>query len=564
MNKIFGIFALLAVLAACNAFSFSPAIAMYAPPHFITFYYMNISPASPVGLLVNQSVNLSAQVYDSSGTLVANSSANATDFSVTYNTSLGTLGAHGKYTAIAPGTDNVQVTFNNGIFHVTGVEQINAVTFPFVGNLTPINITVPIASSISVQAPSSSLTVGQDMQMVAYVYDRSHSLMANSSASPSEFSWGVSNSDASITSNGVLSAVSPGPVIVTARYSDMFATVSSTDAVGIAAVPSNSGGNPGNSGYNGGGTGGGPLSTALTMNAPCAGQQGSFTVEYLGNSSSGDATVKIDYLNDNGTDQTVFNQAAPDNAQVLFTPPQAGSYIAMVSLGYDQQNTNFEVAACPDIPVAPANATNGSSDTPPNAQPGTNLVSSKTVTYPNGFIRVFEAYQTVTSDGTTYYTTKVTIQYRNNGSTAMQGFNVTDSVPLVLASASQITFEEVPAEQVSGNALRATWNVNSLAPGQTLDYTYSLGAELASDAQYGSFAAPGLQMPSSGGNAGLIGNAGDYISAAMVSFTGASGTLYAAGAVAVVLMVALGAYLLVFSRKPEPPMPPMPGQPLQA
>lgn len=563
MNKLFGTIVLFAMLVAFSPCSHAKGaagvpIAAYtiAPVYPTVPYYINITPAGPLTLIVGQSALLSAEVYDQYGNLIANSSVNASNFSVQYNASMGTLGAHGNYTAIAPGSDNIYVAYGNGSITAAGSKQVDAVILAL--NLSSINIVQIGASNLSIESPAPSLAVGQSMQLVAKAYGSGQNLIASSDTSPGNFAWSVDNNNASITSNGILSAVSNGSVNVTVTYAQAynnifgqgFSSLSEGTAIAIneaASSPSNSG-SQGNSGSSNGGS---AFATAISIDANCAGQPGSLTVTYLTNDSL-DASVVIMHVDADGNYNTVFSGVAPNNAEIPFTPQEFGDYIAIVTLDTEQRNTNFHVSNCPSVPDTP-----GNSPAPePTVQAGTSLVLSKSVAYQNGFSRTFEVYKTVTSSGTTFHTTKVTIRFENNGSAALENFNVTDRVPFVVADADEVTFESVPSKEASNGALRATWHVASLAAGKALSYTYSIGKQLETESQFGSFGAPAIAVPSNGANGGLLGDMGNYISAAMVSLTGAPALLYAAGAAAVIAIVGAGAYMLVSSNKPA-----QPGQP---
>ena len=531
MKKIFGMVVLFAMLIACVSAKLAPQ--QLEPYHPHVSHYINVTPVGALSLVVGQSATLSAAAYDQYGNLLADSSANPSNFTW-QNSSIGTMGSNGTFTATAPGSDVIYVAYDNGTITAAGSKQVSVA----VG-----------AANISVQAPSPSLTVGQNMQLVAKAYAGNQAVIASSDTTPGAFVWSVDNSNASITSSGILSAVSNGSSTVTAAYNGILAigiaSLSANTAIALnAAVPAQ----PSNPGGSGSSNGGSAFATSVSIDAPCAGQPGSLAVSYLKNDSS-NATVKIIYLGD-GNYQTVFSQAAPNNAEIQFTPPNFGDYIAVVTLGTEQRNTDFHVSSCPVIPDAPGNPSNASV----NVQAGTDLVFSKTVTYQNGFSRLFEVYRTVTSGNTTYYTTKVTISFKNNGTAALQNFTVTDKVPLVVAGANEITFESVPSKETSNGALRATWHVDSLAAGKTLKYTYSIGKQLASDAQFGSFGAPGMAVPPTAGNAGLVEDASGYITAAMASFSTMPALLYVAGGVVIIAMAAAGAYL--FASKPA-----QPGQP---
>ena len=65
-----------------------------------------------------------------------------------------------------------------------------------------------------------------------------------------------------------------------------------------------------------------------------------------------------------------------------------------------------------------------------------------------------------------------------------------------------------------------------------------------------------MSAPSAAGNTDLLGQTGNYISAAMVSLTGMPTLLYVAAGAAVVLMAGVGAYLFISSNKPVQPVAP--------
>ena len=128
---------------------------------------------------------------------------NATDRTVTWkssNTSVATVNSNGLVTAIIPGTATITATTNDG----TNLSATCAVT---------VKQNVILATSISLNKSSATLTEGENLQLTATVLPNN--------ATDRTVTWKSSNTSvASVNTNGLVTANSPGVVTITATTND--------------------------------------------------------------------------------------------------------------------------------------------------------------------------------------------------------------------------------------------------------------------------------------------------------------------------------------------------------
>jgi len=348
--------------------------------------------------------------------------------------------------------------------------------------------------------------------------------------------FSVMHNSGSTAGTGTLAASGPG--------------FSCSIPVAVRAPSSGGSGNTGGSGGSSGGsgsTGGASYRTATTVSTTCAGKEGAIKVAYLVKSAPS-AIVNVFYTGDGGF-KKIFTQAVNSNSTIPFTPLYVGSYELHVSLGADQTTASFSVPECSSgTPQAPQ-------ETTVRLQPQKELLFSKTADYANGFSKKFSVYK-ITDSGTESFLTQISLRYSNNGGEEKSSLAIYDSVPASIISApSQISFENYPANLGTTNGNPSfSWNVRALAPGQSVEYSYSF-KRLITENMVGRFASPsakaspqslpliGSPESGTGGGSGLF--------ASLFTVGGMAIPLVAVLAGIGAIAVGLLAYLFVFGRKKE-------------
>jgi hypothetical protein len=245
------------------------------------------------------------------------------------------------------------------------------------------------------------------------------------------------------------------------------------------------------------------------------------------------ALVEVYYLG--GTSEKVFSKEVESSASASFTPQKVGSYEVRVTVGVDQASSRFSVPLCSERTV------NVTQVTTVRLSPERALLLSKTVGYPNGFVKKFEVWRE-RNNGAESYTTEITLTYSANQS--FGNATVLDGVPKsVLASADQISFSKKPSRYGSAYGVDFEWDVKPLSSGQRLSYFYSFARPLT-EQMIDSFPAPRLLY----GQGAAREEQGSLLAASLV-IAGIMVPLYAlVGAGLLLLLVAV---FLVFGRKRE-------------
>jgi Bacterial surface proteins containing Ig-like domains len=187
---------------------------------------VTVSPAAPasvtvepsdVTVQVGRSATLTATVKDASGNVLV---GRAVDWS-TSNPSVATVSPAGSVAAVAVGSATISATINGKSGTAT------------------VTVTLVPVGSVAVQPRTVSLTVGQTTPLSAVVTD------AQGAATDRAVTWTSGNQQvATVSSNGVVTAVAPGQAIITAasegKSGAATITVAPSPVASVAVAPSNS------------------------------------------------------------------------------------------------------------------------------------------------------------------------------------------------------------------------------------------------------------------------------------------------------------------------------------
>ena len=182
---------------------------------------VNVSPLAPVTVIltptaaniaVGATQSISASVRDAGGVAITPAP------SVTWSSSaqtVATVSSAGLVTAVAPGSASITARTANGI---TGTAIITVFAVPAVVQLTP---------------PTASVAVGATQNISAVVRDAAGTQITPTPA----LTWSTSASTvATVSSAGVVSAVSPGTATITARTSSGVAGTTTITVFAVAAT----------------------------------------------------------------------------------------------------------------------------------------------------------------------------------------------------------------------------------------------------------------------------------------------------------------------------------------
>lgn len=438
------------------------------------------------------------------------------------NFGAGSIDANGLYNATTAGMDIVKARYYYAPTNTTYTAMAG------------INATAPANVSFRIYPQMVNLTLGSTQQFTAQV-------TVNGVASNAIANWsnmGVGSIDA----NGLYNATSPGIAIVRAtyHYAPTNASFMAMAGINVTNITAPAPATPSGSGSTGSGSnnGGSAFRTTTTLSFSCAGKPGAVTINYIV-ANAGTATVKIIY---SSTGDVVLSRTVSGTTSFDFTPEKEGSYEVRVKLGTDQSSAYFTVRSC-----GQPNA-NTTQTVTVSLAPKTELVLSKTITYPNGFVKKFEVWRT-TENGAEKYNSQITLTY--TGTKTIHNATVLDSVPKsVVSSISQISFDRRTSRTTAtATSLDLEWDASSIINGETVTYRYSFARALTSE-MIGSFAPPKLLTgaPGEATPSGQPGDIGSLISASMAA------TVFGISLPLVVLaaLLVLGAvYFFVAGRKKE-------------
>lgn len=459
--------------------------------------------------------------------------------------SSGAVKAHLSGVPSAPGnfTFTLQVTDDNG---ASASKQLGIMVYAASSaiscSLSPANISVAQNTTLQVTASCFEGLAPNATSGIPCPPLRWSSTIGSISSTGPSWNIAVFNSGA-LAGIGTITASGGRP----GGSKDSSFSCSAPVAVKAAAQAQTGNGNSGGStGGSGSGSSGGSYRTSTKVSVTCAGQEAQMSVNYLVPSAP-QALVEVFYLGEKSNTK-VFSQKVSATSTLTFVPAEDGAYEVRVSIDGTQATSNFAVSACTPKTM------NFTRNITVNLAPQRETVLSKSVTYGNGFSKDFKVYK-ISSGTIDSYSTDITLTYVNSGGKLLENVGIFDSIPKeVLSSADKVEFQNQPATLESKPGPHFTWNVRSLAVGDSVSYTYTIKRPLT-EQMFAAFAPPRLLAAGEAvkepvGESGTS-QAGSDLLAANVGFIGFALPLSTLAIAAVGLVLFGLIALFIFGRKKE-------------